>query len=159
VLKPVVGANACSAFRLTRGSAAWSEALQAFAQQDYLAQPFLENVVREGEYSLIFFNGGLSHCILKTPLATDFRVQEEHGGTIRAIAASSELIRAGEQVMVAIGQVPLNARVDLVRMPEGSFGLMELELIEPSLYLRMDATAAEQFAKALDLRWRSRMDY
>jgi glutathione synthase/RimK-type ligase-like ATP-grasp enzyme len=151
ILKPVIGANAANAYRLSRGSTAWSEAVQTFAERDYLAQPFLGDVLREGEYSLIYFNGRLSHCILKTPLAHDFRVQEEHGGTIRAVAASSALVQAGERVLAAVRQVPLYARVDLVRM-ERSFGLMELELIEPSLYLRMDVNAPERFARALDSR-------
>jgi glutathione synthase/RimK-type ligase-like ATP-grasp enzyme len=159
VLKPVIGASADHAYRLTSGSAGWSEAAAAFEQRQYLAQPFLRQIVDEGEYSLFFFGGELSHTVLKTPKIPDFRVQEEYGGVIRAVSASRGLVSAAERVIVAIGKVPLYARVDLVRLEEGVYGLMELELIEPSLYFRMDANAPERFAQALHSRIRSRLDY
>jgi hypothetical protein len=152
VLKPVVGAGASHTYRLTRGSPAWSAAAAAFVHRGYLAQPFLPSVVTEGEYSLFFFGGELSHTVLKTPCSQDFRVQEEHGGFTRAVAASDRLMAAGRRVMAATGQVPLFARVDLVRLGRDGFRLMELELIEPSLYFRMDPGAAGRFALALDKR-------
>jgi glutathione synthase/RimK-type ligase-like ATP-grasp enzyme len=154
VLKPVVGANADHTYRLRRGAAGWGEAAAALTPRGYLAQPFVPSVVAEGEYSLFYFGGALSHAVLKTPRSEDFRVQEEHGGTIRAVAASPDLESAGGRVMAALGQVPLYARVDIVRLEDGAFGLMELELIEPSLYLRMDPGAPERFARALDQRVR-----
>src|SRR4029077_3073072 len=92
----------------------------------------------------------LSHTILKTPKAHDFRVQEEHGGIIRAVEAERELRAAGDTALRALDSVPLYARADFVRANHGrGFWLMELELIEPSLYLRMDAGAPERFAQAL----------
>ena len=94
-------------------------------------------------------------AVLKTPKPRDFRVQEEHGGIIQAVAASRDLVSAGKQAMAAIGQIPLYARVDFVRLADGRYGLMELELIEPSLYLRMDDQAPERFARALDRRVRA----
>ena len=118
-----------------------------------MAQPFLSHVITEGEFSLSYFNGKLSHTILKTPKADDFRVQEEHGGVIRAVEAESELREAGEIALRALDSVPLYARADFVRANHGrGFWLMELELIEPSLYLRMDAEAPERFARALHER-------
>jgi glutathione synthase/RimK-type ligase-like ATP-grasp enzyme len=152
VLKPVVGANADHTYRLQRGAAAWSEAAAAFRYRAYLAQPFLPSVVAEGESSLFYFGGELSHAVQKTPQAGDFRVQEEHGATIRAVAASPQLVRAGQRALAAVSPVPLYARIDLVRLGDGGYGLMELELIEPSLYLRMDPGAAQRFARALDQR-------
>jgi hypothetical protein len=157
VVKPVVGANADHAYRLARGSAGWSEAAAAFAHRDYLAQPFISSVVEEGEYSLFFFGGELSHAILKTPRPDDFRVQEEHGGLIRPVAVSPEMKRTGQNAMAALDQVPLYARVDFIRLANDTYGLMEFELIEPSLYLRMDGNAPERFARALDLRVRPKL--
>jgi glutathione synthase/RimK-type ligase-like ATP-grasp enzyme len=150
VLKPVIGASAYLTFRLYPGSAAWREAAEAFHHREYLAQPFIPSIVENGEYSLFFFGGLYSHTVLKTPQSHDFRVQEEHGGIIRAAIATHELIKAGERVMAAIGQVPLYARVDLVQMPDGGYALMELELVEPALYLRTDKGAANRFAHAID---------
>ncbi len=154
VLKPVVGANADLTFRLRAGAPAWREAAAVFARRDYLAQPFIRSVVEEGEYSLFYFGGELSHAVLKTPRAGDFRVQEEHGGIIQSVAVAGGLAAAGARVMAALGQVPLYARVDLVRLDGGGYGLMELELIEPALYFRMDPAASACFARALDRRLR-----
>jgi hypothetical protein len=154
VLKPIVGANADHTYRLRRGAAAWSKAAAALADRPYLAQPFVPSIVAEGEFSLFYFDGQYSHAVLKTPAPGDFRVQEEHGGIIRPAAAADTLVSAGGRVLAAVGQVPLYARVDLVRLAGGEFALMELELIEPSLYLRMSPEAPDRFARACDRRFR-----
>ena len=155
VLKPVVGLNAHGVFRVDSRSARQPSAeLSAYyAESEFMAQPFLSHVITEGEFSLSYFNGQLSHTILKTPMARDFRVQEEHGGVIRAVRVESELREAGDTALRALKSVPLYARADFVRANHGpGFWLIELELIEPSLYLRMDAGAPERFAQALHER-------
>ena len=155
VIKPVVGLNAQGAFRLDARSAGQpSAALCAYyADRALMVQPFLSHVVTEGEFSLIYFNGQLSHTILKTPQSRDFRVQEEHGGVIRAVQPEAALHNAGATVLQALDSVPLYARADFVRSNDDrGFWLIELELIEPSLYLRMDAGAPARFAQALHER-------
>lgn len=153
VVKPLIGAGARDTFRLTLSQArdCATELERVFADRDYLVQPFLPAVVEEGEFSLIFFNGELSHTILKTPKPRDFRVQEEHGSAIRPVAPEPALINAAAAAMDCIEPTPLYARVDFVRHG-GQFLLMELELVEPSLYLRMDDGAPERFAAAFE-RW------
>ena len=155
VIKPVIGANAGGAFRIARGSseADAGEITAYYADRDAMVQPFVHNIAAEGEYSLFYFDGIFSHAILKTPKAADFRVQEEHGGLIRSILPSAELRAAGDLVLATLGETPLYARADLVR-DACRFLLMELELIEPSLYFRTDDNARTRFAEALDLRWR-----
>jgi glutathione synthase/RimK-type ligase-like ATP-grasp enzyme len=158
VIKPVVGANAAGAARIGRGSTAGhAAALEAyFADRALIAQPFVPAVITEGEFSLFYFDGAYSHAVLKTPKPADFRVQEEHGGEVRPVAPDESLRRTAQAVLHALGEVPLYARVDLVRATDGSgFWLMELELIEPSLYFRMDAQAPARFARALHARVRS----
>lgn len=155
VVKPVVGANAEGAWRLdahaVRERAGEIEAY--YADRALMAQPFVHAVLAEGEFSLFYFNGEHSHTILKTPAAADFRVQEEHGGRIRAVQADAALLHAGRTALRAVGRVPLYARADFVRANEGGgFWLMELELIEPSLYLRMDPGAPGRFARAIHER-------
>jgi glutathione synthase/RimK-type ligase-like ATP-grasp enzyme len=147
VIKPVIGANAEGAHRIPPRSA--NDVEEYFADRALMAQPFVRAVVEEGEYSLFFFDGAYSHAVLKTPKAGDFRVQEEHGGHIQAVVASAELRAAAEATLAALIVTPLYARVDLVRANSGGFWLMELELVEPSLYLRMDPGAPERFARAL----------
>ena len=152
VIKPVIGAGAADTFRLTLPQACdWATELErVFAARNYIVQPFLPAVVEEGEFSLILFNGKLSHTILKTPKPSDFRVQEEFGSTIRPVNAKPALIAAATMAMDWIRPTPLYARVDLVRHQD-RYLLMELELAEPSLYLRMDEGAPERFAVAFEL--------
>jgi glutathione synthase/RimK-type ligase-like ATP-grasp enzyme len=154
VIKPVIGANASDAFRLTAAApeATLAEVVRVYCNREYLAQPFIEPVLAEGEYSLIYFGGALSHTILKTPKPGDFRVQEEHGGLIRPVQPSAGLLARAEEAMAALDEVPLYARTDFVRVGEDDFAIMEFELIEPSLYFRMDPASAERFADVVD-RW------
>lgn len=152
VVKPLVGLNAEGAFVLERGRVEEQAAGVAahYAQRALLAQPFARHVLAEGEFSLFFFAGVHSHTILKTPKEGDFRVQEEHGGIIRAVVAEPALQAAAQRAMAALGEPPLYARTDFVRGEDGaSFWLMELELIEPALYLRMDERAPDRFARAV----------
>jgi glutathione synthase/RimK-type ligase-like ATP-grasp enzyme len=152
VIKPVVGANASGAFHLdARTARSRAGELSAYyANRALLAQPFLSAITTEGEFSLFYFNGEHSHTVLKRPKAADFRVQEEHGGAIRAVKTEAALRDAGDAALRAIGPAPLYARPDFVRANDRSgYWLIELELIEPSLYLRMDPGAPERFARAL----------
>jgi hypothetical protein len=153
VLKPVVSASAHDTFRLRRDSDL-SGLPALFAGREVMVQPFLASIVDEGEYSLFYFDGELSHTILKSPKDQDFRVQEEHGGFIRPADPPSPLPDLGRSIVEALPERPLYARVDLVRHPPGTAGfvLMELELVEPSLYFRIVPGSAERFARAF-ARW------
>jgi len=155
VIKPVIGLNAHGVFKVNADTARRPPAdlIAHYAEREFMVQPFLSNVISEGEFSLFYFNGKLSHAILKTPKPHDFRVQEEHGGVIRPVQAESGLREAGATALRALDSLPLYARADFVRANHtDSFWLMELELIEPSLYLRMDAGAPKRLAQALHER-------
>jgi len=154
VLKPTVGANADDTFRLgpALDEATTTDLLTRFAHRGWMAQPFVDAVVREGEFSLFYFDGIFSHAVRKRPKPGDFRVQEEHGGHITALDPDPALHAAGESVLAALNARPLQARVDLVRLHDGTLALMELEAIEPSLYFRMHPEAPHNFARAV-LRW------
>jgi len=88
VIKPVMGANAQGAWRLdaARAHALASEIESYFAGRPLMLQPFERGVIEEGEFSMVYLNGQHSHSLLKTPRSGDFRVQEEHGSRIVAIA-------------------------------------------------------------------------
>lgn len=149
VIKPTVSANAQDTLRFKRGEDATTLS-RLFDNRSCMVQPFMRGIAEEGEFSLSYFNGEYSHAILKTPKAGDFRVQEEHGGTIHAITAPASLLAAGKKILDCISPAPLYARVDFVRTEAGEFALMELELIEPSLYLRKAEHAPRLFAEAID---------
>ena len=152
VIKPEVGANAQDTFVLREPVDADTQAMlqTVFRNRNFLVQPFIESICTEGEFSLFFFAGEFSHAILKTPAAGDFRSQEEHGSQIQAVTPAAELLRAGQRILGLVEPQPVYARVDLVRDVDDRFLLMELELIEPSLYLRTDAAAPARFAAAFD---------
>lgn len=152
VVKPVVSTNATDTFLLTRDGAAQLERQLAttFHARPFIVQPFVETIRSEGEHSLFYLGGTLSHAIRKVPRAGDFRVQEEHGASIDAVTPEPALVHAGDRIMDLVRPSPVYARCDLVRGTDGRLLLMELELIEPSLYLRMDPAAPERFAAAFD---------
>jgi glutathione synthase/RimK-type ligase-like ATP-grasp enzyme len=152
VIKPEVGANAQDTFVLRNPlNSVTDELLQTtFQRRSFLVQPFVESICSEGEFSLFFFAGEFSHAILKMPAAGDFRSQEEHGASIHGISPDAALLQAGSRVAGLIEPQPVYARIDLVRGSDGRFLLMELELIEPSLYFRMDEAAPARFAAAFD---------
>lgn len=153
VIKPVRSANAEGAFRLCPGVES-EEVLTRFASDDFMVQPFVASIASAGEVSLFYFGAEFSHAICKRPTEGDFRVQEEHGGTILAWQPEESALKAGAVVMETLGlrwsDAPtLYARVDLVR-ESNEWWLMELEIIEPSLYFRMDKGAPARFVAALD---------
>lgn len=149
VIKPTVSANADHTHRLNREQLlAQGLALKAiFKQRPFMVQPFLPAVVEEGEYSLFYFNGHYSHCIVKQPKTDDFRVQEEHGGLLTSVQPTEEMLTQARHTMAAMPDDALYARIDLLRCKE-EFAVMEIELIEPSLYFNMDENAAQCFADA-----------
>jgi len=157
VVKPVIGANAVDTFVVPAEARdnELAKVAEVFAMRRCIVQPFIANIATEGEYSLFFLAGEYSHAIRKVPRAGDFRVQEEHGAEISSVPAPAALLEAGEKIMGLVEPQPVYARADFVREPDGLFLLMELELIEPSLYLRTDSGAPERFARAFDRHWRS----
>ncbi len=154
IIKPNISANADNTFRLTREKLNKNLQLleNIFAEREFMVQPFLKNIIEEGEYSLFFFNGKFSHSVLKKPKENDFRVQEEHGGNIQPFKVSSQLILIAENIIKKLSTIPLYGRVDLVRTKENEFAVMELELIEPSLYLNKNDKSPAKFVKAFEER-------
>lgn len=146
IVKPTVSATAQDTYRLREFDA---ELAAVFAKRSFLVQPFVNAIVDEGEFSLFYFSGEYSHTILKSPKHGDFRVQEEHGGLISAVVPETKLLETADSILGLLSQM-LYARVDLVRGAANDFMLMELELIEPALYFRMDDESPRRFAAALD---------
>ena len=151
IIKPTVSANSDDTFRIRKEELSYKEDQLAvlFKNRFHMYQPFVPSVVKNGEYSLFYFSGEFSHAILKTPKSGDFRVQEEHGGLLESVVPCSRLKSSAEKLMDALFPKPLYARIDLVEYL-GEFALMEVELIEPSLYFNLDSAAARRFVKAFE---------
>lgn len=149
IIKPTISATAKDTFRLAEFD---EHLIDLFEARSFMVQPFVRQVIEEGEFSLFYFNGIYSHTILKSPRKGDFRVQEEHGGLISAFNPEPKMLRAAEMINALINPTPLYSRIDLVRCDDGGFALMELELIEPALYFRMDERSPYLFAQEFDRR-------
>ena len=155
VVKPLVGANADHIIVVPMPVAPEAvESLQAtYASRPFFVQPFMEGIRTEGEYSTFFFAGEYSHAILKKPAVNDFRTQEEHGAEILSVTAPQALIDSAHDVVALVEPQPVYVRADFVRDDADQFLLMELELIEPALYLRTDPGSAARFARAVNERF------
>jgi glutathione synthase/RimK-type ligase-like ATP-grasp enzyme len=121
--------------------------------ENLMVQPFLPAIKTEGEWSLIFFGGVFSHAILKTPKPGDFRSQPDYQAHLRALDPPEDVMKAASDIIDWIGPQTLTyGRVDLVRGLDNRPSLMEIELIEPDLYLGYAEGAKLRFAAALKQR-------
>jgi glutathione synthase/RimK-type ligase-like ATP-grasp enzyme len=151
VIKPVVDLGAKNLYRVGAGKA--HDALTAvLSRQDAMVQPFFPSLESEGELSLIYIDGSYSHAVRKHPAEGDFRVQSIWGGTVKPATAEPAHLQIAERALAHLDEPPLYARVDLVNDLEGNSALIELELIEPNLYLSTHRGAADQLAEAALLR-------
>jgi glutathione synthase/RimK-type ligase-like ATP-grasp enzyme len=117
-----------------------------------IVQPFVPDIERGGEISLLYFGGRFSHAIRKQPQPGDFRVQPEYRGIITPHQPTAAERAAAERVLAAIDEPLLYARIDLVHGLAGSPELIEIELIEPDLYLGFDPREGMAFAEAVKER-------
>jgi glutathione synthase/RimK-type ligase-like ATP-grasp enzyme len=149
VVKPTASATAFLTWIATPENAAANQVRvnEMTARGGVMVQRFEESI-QEGEWSLVFFGSRLSHSVLKKPATGDFRVQKEYGGTSVPAAAPELVIATAEQVLARVEFPWLYARVDLVHSESGA-RLMELEMLEPDLFLRHEAGAAVRFAEAV----------
>lgn len=173
-LKPVVGASASGTLRFTLDDAGLDAAeahlrtqLGGGAPMPMMLQPYLDTVERDGELSFIAIDGAITHAVRKVPVAGDYRVQDDYGGSDELYEAPSGERALAERILAAVapaiassprllGVDPtaarfplLYARVDLLRDRDGVLRLTELELVEPSLFFRHSREAATSMADAL----------
>jgi len=153
VIKPTVSASGYETYAL---DAPLDDAARALVDRvtstgDALVQPFAEEVPSHGEYSFTFIDGAFSHATIKRARGGEFRVQTEHGGTVDAVDVSPSLVAQAARVLAVLPEVPLYARVDGIVRGD-AFLLMELELIEPHLFLGYCDGAVERLAAAIKAR-------
>lgn len=114
-----------------------------------IVQPFLPSVGATGETSLFFFDGVFSHAVSKVAKAGDFRVQPDFGGVVTTVTPAADEREAAKRILASVEEPLLYARVDLVRDLHGAPALIELELIEPDLYLGYAPDGGQAFARAV----------
>lgn len=145
VIKPPVSAGATGTYRLgpRDGPPANSRG------QPMIVQPLLEAVSEQGEFSLMLFDGEFSHAVVKKPKPGDFRVQPHLGG----ITAPSPAPPGGEELaLAALAAAPAAAsyaRVDMIPDDNGELRIVELELVEPALFLDLSHSGSQAFTRAV----------
>lgn len=149
VIKPTVSANSDNTFWLKDNTYHENKEIlkQSLKNRQLMVQPFVPAIIEQGEYSIFYFAGKYSHSILKKPKSGDFRVQEEHGGLLMSVKPNKKLLSVAERALNTIPEKVLYARIDLVEY-QGHYRVMEIELIEPSLYFNLCEDAASKFSQA-----------
>ena len=168
VIKPTVSGAAKDTYRVTRRHNGWQLApvhpdtidvlwTSLLQRQDMMVQPFLPSVVADGELSLMWLGGTVTHAVKKQAKPGDFRVQDDHGGTVvphdmtqeeRAFAERAMDVAVNVMAQRHMGE-PLYARVDMVQDLDGAWAVSELEMVEPELWFRMCPDAAGVLARAI----------
>ena len=145
VIKPPVSASADGTHLLRPGDELPDEA----RGRPMMVQPFLASVAEEGEYSIMLFGGKFSHAIVKRPKAGDYRVQPHLGGSDTPCDAPAGAIDLAKAALAAAPAPTAYARVDLIRLGDGTLAVIELELVEPALWLQHSPDEGASFAAAI----------
>lgn len=148
IIKPCVSGAARHTYRVNRETVGDHQPILAelLTHESMIVQPFQADIAVTGEDSLIVFDGRYSHAVRKVAKPGDFRVQDDHGGTVQKYRPTDEQIALAERAAAVCQPVPVYGRVDMVRDNDGRLAVMELELIEPELWLRFHPPAADAFA-------------
>jgi len=146
VIKPPISASAMGTHRLGP-----NDDLPADCRgRPMIIQPLVEEIARTGEFSLMLFDGKFSHAVVKRPKAGDFRVQEYLGGvTLPCAAPPAGAVELAQAALAAAPAPAAYARVDIVPDDEGVLMIMELELIEPSLFLEHAPDSGASFTRSI----------
>lgn len=150
VIKPAVSGAGRETYRIQGENIETARALwqRLVGQEDMLLQPFMPAIVEHGEVSLIVIDGQVTHAVRKIAAPGEFRVQDDHGGTVHVHTPTEAEAAVARQALAATPEPVAYARVDLVQTDDGPV-VMELELIEPELFFRQEPNAAGRLALAL----------
>ncbi|MBL8861768.1 MAG: hypothetical protein JNK02_07120 [Planctomycetes bacterium] len=153
VVKPAVGAGSFGTLRFQGGDLAAGERhLRALAaERDVLVQPYEPSVEGHGERALVWIDGRFTHAVRKTPR---FGHDPERVSEALPIEASERAL--GERALAPLVDELLYARVDVARGVDGAPRVMELELVEPSLFLLQHPPALERLAAGVARRLHGR---
>ncbi|SFA60563.1 glutathione synthetase, ATP-grasp domain [Pedobacter suwonensis] len=150
IVKPCISGGAKNTFKVTidHVEAVNHQLNHLLQEEDFIIQPFLPEILESGEWSFIFFNGTYSHSLIKKAKPGDFRVQPAHGGSVHPQNPDHDLIAMAQQYVDLFAKNCLYARVDGTFV-NGEFLLMELELIEPFLFLNTAPENYDRYYEAL----------
>lgn len=150
VVKPTISATAFHTWLVTPSSAENDEGRfqEMLRQGNVMIQLFIDEIRTKGEWSFLFFGKKYSHAVLKRTRQCDFRVQDTFGGFLENAIPPETLIEQAQKIVELIEEPLLFARVDGIEV-DNALLLMELELIEPALFLGQGPRAPQYFASAI----------
>lgn len=144
VIKPPISGGASGTYRLRADDPIPDDVVG----QRMMIQTF-EPTITAGEWSIVLFGGKFSHAVLKTPADGDFRVQPHLGGIDGFAVPPRGAIELAKAALAAAPAEALYARVDMIATATGTLKIMELELIEPALFLHHAPDKGVTFASAV----------
>ena len=157
VVKPTVSASARDTERFADAREAAALVARLHAQgRTAMVQPYVDGVDAAGETAVLLFDGELSHGARKRALLTGAPVDLGDPEMMSPVAPTAAEVDVARAALAAVpgGQPLLYARVDLVPGPDGEPVVLELELTEPSLFLRYAPGSAQRCARAVAARLR-----
>lgn len=157
VIKPAISSNAYGTIQVAEEEAASDGQLyldHMLTLHDMLIQPFFPAVLSKGERSLIFINGEVTHAVLRPPIraVSHSQASSPHAATLtteKLIVPHEEELRLAHKIIHLLPSRVLFARIDLVDDIDGQLCVMEVELIDPKLWLDLMPVAVERFADAI----------
>jgi len=147
VVKPTISAGSFATVRGTRNDLVLAQRHldEQLAVRDMMVQRYVASVEDYGERALVYIDSAITHSVRKTPR---FAGQSEQ--VSKAIAVAEDEEKFAREVLARVpGDDLLYARIDVARDDRGGLLVMELELIEPSLFLLQSPVALERFVDAI----------
>jgi len=151
VIKPAISGAARHTYRINTKNYKEYEIIfrELIGKECVLFQEFLINIETQGEISLIMIGGEYTHAVKKIAKKGDFRVQDDHGGTVEQYIATKSEIEFAKKCIEKCPYSPIYARVDVVYDNNNKLSLSELELIEPELWFRNKPESATLLAEVV----------
>jgi glutathione synthase/RimK-type ligase-like ATP-grasp enzyme len=166
VLKPCIGAGSCGLKRFQKDS----HDLEThylnlnrygfqieypglgsldFTPCDTLVQPYLPEVIDNGEASLIYYGGKFSHSVIKKVKQGDYRAHPDWGAEVLLYDPTVEEIEVGHRVLDAVGHPVHFARLDMIPSDNGPY-VIEIELIDPMMFFNHQPETADNYADHIE---------
>ena len=155
IIKPTISGAARETYKISKNN--FHEYEKKFfnlkSKEDLIFQEFLSNIISKGEISLIFIGENYTHAVKKIAKEGDFRVQDDHGGSVEVYNASKEEILFAQNCLAKCPMLPVYSRVDIIYDNENEISLGEIELIEPELWFRNNKNAAKLLANVISKKF------
>jgi glutathione synthase/RimK-type ligase-like ATP-grasp enzyme len=155
IIKPTISGAARETYKISKNNFYKYEKkfFDLKSKEDLIFQEFLSNITTRGEISLIFIGENYTHAVKKIAKEGDFRVQDDHGGSVEVYNANKEEILFAQNCLAKCPILPVYSRVDIIYDNENEISLGEIELIEPELWFRNNKTAARMLANEISKKF------